>query len=1166
MQVRACSTDGFRRREDAQGRTDGCACLRGRAVVVGGRQRRLRACSPPSFTHTPTFAHILPTLASSLVSTRSPFVHGPPPRRSEDEDFINRSLLDSLDAQADAEPTSSSDSEAPAAPTSFGSLSASSSIGSVQFHITPQPLHRSDSPSHYIADSFKASTMYNNVHHSDFSSDLDPQKHSKIGEYVQPGPFRTSTAFNAFNSNSRSRQASLPVTSTGAHTFRDTSNFSQHYPGDVFATAQPSIQSLSSPQSQSHQSANNNTFEAMHGPRGAFDFGPGSAQQGSSALGSGHSKPVFSNVDPFGNGGPGQSLLSSHKPGGMVAAPGQPQGQGAQAQAGFQQVPFMNGMHQQNMRSQTPYGPHLPASASALAVGQGQGAPGHAATNGAPQQAAQEEISTIFVVGFPEDMQEREFQNMFTFSAGFEAATLKIPNKELTAYGSGGVRPGPGGGPLGYMQTHGGANDPYNLVTINQGGVVVDNGRDGTTSSWQPTTSGLDSDAHLVNNPNPNLSTRKQIIGFAKFRTRKEALEARDALQGRRVDIEKGAVLKAEMAKKNLHTKRGIGIGAGSLGGQLGLAGIMGATGNLSGEALANLQGIGNMQPNGIHGLGVGMGMGSSQGADVIMQREKELATLGAMGFVGGLGARKEMQDERAFAAAATRGARERAEEEERKWKVEAERERDSQREKERSARLRSRDAFAFDAFHSVPPSSQAVGNSLLAATAGSNEGAPSGSGTPGTGNGTFAPRGSVSSPWGFSGRDMGVALNGALRKASNVVGSGLPARPLSPNSQQASRQSSPPNREVNAFAPPPGLGPGSFSPPSQAAPLPSHPSLPSRPRAYSPTGASASASSVGDSVSVGERETSDEEIARSLDNLAVSTQSVAVGNMNAAVGSTSPQLPSPASGISSGGGSAGGKSASGSGSGTSAFPPPPGMPPNYLEESLRELFSKRPGFRKLCFRQKSNGPMCFVEFCDVQYATKALNDLYGATLNGLIKGGGIRLSYSKNPLGIRTPTNGQSQQQQASGSSAFPSETFQPRTLAELDMGMIRPRRDNSGVTSPTSTSSYQFSVSPPPPRFVSPPPGPGSFNAAPFGRSSQAQNYGFGPASSMSMSNPPSSSSSFASFSPFVNSTSPHPHAFTPIPEQTSSTPIGTSSHDPRNIGTNINSPTSNLTSDSS
>jgi hypothetical protein len=40
----------------------------------------------------------------------------------------------------------------------------------------------------------------------------------------------------------------------------------------------------------------------------------------------------------------------------------------------------------------------------------------------------QDEITTIFVVGFPDDMMEREFQNMFTFSAGFEAASLKVPS------------------------------------------------------------------------------------------------------------------------------------------------------------------------------------------------------------------------------------------------------------------------------------------------------------------------------------------------------------------------------------------------------------------------------------------------------------------------------------------------------------------------------------------------------------------------------------------------------------------------------------------------------------------------------------------------------------------------------------------------------------------
>lgn len=36
-----------------------------------------------------------------------------------------------------------------------------------------------------------------------------------------------------------------------------------------------------------------------------------------------------------------------------------------------------------------------------------------------------DDVTTIFVVGFPEDMAEREFQNIFTFCPGFEAASLK---------------------------------------------------------------------------------------------------------------------------------------------------------------------------------------------------------------------------------------------------------------------------------------------------------------------------------------------------------------------------------------------------------------------------------------------------------------------------------------------------------------------------------------------------------------------------------------------------------------------------------------------------------------------------------------------------------------------------------------------------------------------
>ncbi|KZS97841.1 hypothetical protein SISNIDRAFT_389459, partial [Sistotremastrum niveocremeum HHB9708] len=125
---------------------------------------------------------------------------------------------------------------------------------------------------------------------------------------------------------------------------------------------------------------------------------------------------------------------------------------------------------------------------------------------------------------------------------------------------------------------------------------------------------------------------------------------------------------------------------------------------------------------------------------------------------------------------------------------------------------------------------------------------------------------------------------------------------------------------------------------------------------------------------------------------------------------SISPQLPSPGSGTSSGqtsGGSTGGKVNSSDQNppintlyvgNLPTSPPPPGYPPNYLEDSLRQLFHRCSGYRKLCFRHKSNGPMCFVEFDDVAHASKALNDLYGNQLNGLVKSG-IRLSYSKNPV-----------------------------------------------------------------------------------------------------------------------------------------------------------------------
>lgn len=77
-------------------------------------------------------------------------------------------------------------------------------------------------------------------------------------------------------------------------------------------------------------------------------------------------------------------------------------------------------------------------------------------------------------------------------------------------------------------------------------------------------------------------------------------------------------------------------------------------------------------------------------------------------------------------------------------------------------------------------------------------------------------------------------------------------------------------------------------------------------------------------------------------------------------------------------------------------------LPMGSNEDELKNVFSRQRGYKRLCFRAKANGPMCFVEFDDISCATRALNELYGYLLSNSVKGG-IRLSFSKNPLGVRT-------------------------------------------------------------------------------------------------------------------------------------------------------------------
>ena len=187
----------------------------------------------------------LPILASSLVSTHSPFLP-----RSLDEEFINRSLLDSLDEQADAEPLFSSSEDEDHFPSSH------------------RQRNRVASPTLNLAN------MYNPV-------EFDP------GRDLAPAPYRTSTAFNStFTNSNNARPRQQPVQSGAAAFLRDTSNFSQHFSVDSFAHTQPS---------QQHSSIN----DSLQPSHSAFDLSlasqPSAGQAPGSAL---FNKPGY-NVDVF---------------------------------------------------------------------------------------------------------------------------------------------------------------------------------------------------------------------------------------------------------------------------------------------------------------------------------------------------------------------------------------------------------------------------------------------------------------------------------------------------------------------------------------------------------------------------------------------------------------------------------------------------------------------------------------------------------------------------------------------------------------------------------------------------------------------------------------------------------------------------------------------------
>ncbi|KAK6528205.1 cell cycle RNA binding protein whi3 [Arthrobotrys megalospora] len=134
-------------------------------------------------------------------------------------------------------------------------------------------------------------------------------------------------------------------------------------------------------------------------------------------------------------------------------------------------------------------------------------------------------------------------------------------------------------------------------------------------------------------------------------------------------------------------------------------------------------------------------------------------------------------------------------------------------------------------------------------------------------------------------------------------------------------------------------------------------------------------------------------------------------------------------------------------------------LPANTSEDELKALFSRQRGYKRLCFRTKANGPMCFVEFEDVAYATRALTELYGRGLSNSVKGG-IRLSFSKNPLGVRSnqnPANLQSPTTPAAGGAAGANGLFS--TAMHAPPGLPHP-----GVTPAAVVRPNPLDAIPPP------------------------------------------------------------------------------------------------------
>ncbi|CEH18858.1 FOG: RRM domain [Ceraceosorus bombacis] len=666
-------------------------------------------------------------------------------------------------------------------------------------------------------------------------------------------------------------------------------------------------------------------------------------------------------------------------------------------------------------------------------------------TLGSLPSAGNLKITTVFIVGFPDDMTEREFANIFTFAKGFEASTLKIPSSGQNAAGTGGLPGRPGEVGASNLTGPGG---PYNPVNL-QGAGLYDLVGPGPPGGWDDHNlslalsrvgagDGMSSLSNMGSLSNAlqgianagqggqnggSAAKIKQIIGFAKFRTRAEALEARDALNGRKIDAERGCVLKTEMAKKNLHTKQRPvlantgGLADGQAGfGPSGIHALQGPQPNYEGNRTSpDKDGSGYSRPSvhgsftnigsGPQGQAGGYGVPGQQGTDGPVggflgsgapfthapngivspfsdgfrsdffspaaagrgptsmgpQQGQQALSLGpqtpslmhqqhAAGGQQHLSSGQPSGDGLGLSKASTRD----------RW---------GPQQQQQQAGSRGPDWSAL----ASPPSRFGLARPVASSGEGSGDAGPQ----------SFAQ--------GFASRmatgreDFGMGESTAQRSQRTL--------PPQAGSETARTQDNSESLSGHLMQQPDGQdGRGSvqqiasqMSDPRIGSPQ-QHPST-ERQMPYQ------SSQHVANDHRAAQAPPAATGFSRPRSRHdSVGARSASIGNLSSP---TSP-LSSPSS------------------RSFSIDTNPPGntlfvgnLPQSssagalaaQLEERLRSAFSVKPGYRQLSFRVKVGGPMCFVEFDSVQSAGQSLAELNGDTLGGAVRNGGLRLSFSKNPL-----------------------------------------------------------------------------------------------------------------------------------------------------------------------